>query len=98
VATVEHVSAAELHFGTEGVDDKDFRFIVNCHSAEFALLEVKELTSLFFSPRRDFRDFGTILEIVLRGDTPGEIKARVVLAELFRSKFIDIVNPPQSGR
>jgi hypothetical protein len=83
VGKVEHSSRAELHFRIDGIDTKDFLFVVVCSDARFSILDVKESTSLFFSPRRDFRDFGTILEIALPGRTRGEIEAGVIVTEVF---------------
>jgi hypothetical protein len=85
-----HVSGSELIFGIEGIEPRDFLFSVNFHSATFSLLEVEEETSLIFAPGRNARDLGTVFAIDLLGEDPREVKARVVLAELFPAKFIDV--------
>jgi hypothetical protein len=93
VGRVELASSEQLIFVIEGKDVKDFNFSVVCSRAKFFALEVREPTSLFFSPQRDFRDFGITLEVFLT-----EPETSVFVVEVFSDKFIDIVNPPNSGR
>lgn len=92
VGRIEHASRAELIVLLDGTDVKDFSFSVVCSSAKFFTLGINEPTSLFFSPQRDFRDFGKTLEIFVPAS-----EDRVFLAEVFSAKFIDIVEPPKSG-
>ena len=87
VGEVVHASRSELHFGVPGIDSKDFLFVVVCSDARFSVLTIDEPTSYFFSPRRDFRDFGGILEVAL--GKPRNTDLRVIIAELFPAKCID---------
>lgn len=80
-----HSGKAELQFGIETVDGKDFLFVINVHHTyhpRFRFLDNRE-TFQFFAPQRDLSQFGTVLEITLHGDGQGEVRGRVILAEVF---------------
>jgi len=91
VGTLMHASSAELHFGIEGIDGKNFLFVVNVHSTyhpRFRFLDTREGVP-FFAPQRERSEFGKVLEISLEVDQHGESKGKVLLAELFPDKAIE---------
>src|SRR5216684_4311199 len=91
VGTLMHASSAELHFGIEGIDGKNFLFVVNVHSTyhpRFRFLDTREGVP-FFAPQRGWSEFGKVLEISLQVDQHGGSKGRVLLAELFPNEAIE---------
>ena len=48
--TLMHVSSSELHFGIEGIDGKDFLFVVNVHATyhpRFKFLDARDGVPFF---------------------------------------------------
>jgi len=91
VGTLMHAASSELHFGIEGIDGKDFLFVVNVHSTNnprFRLLDAREGVP-FFAPQRERSEFGKVLEISLEVDQHGESKGKVLFAEVFPDKAIE---------
>jgi hypothetical protein len=91
VGTLMHASSSELHFGIEGIDGKDFLFVVNVHSSygpRFKFLDARDGVP-FFSPRSGATRFGKILEISLAVDSTGQRQGRVVIAEVFPDEAIE---------
>ena len=77
--------SAELHFGIETIDGKDFLFVINVHrtrNPRFRFVDNRE-SFQFFAPQRDLTEFGKMLEIVLYEDGRDEVRGRVFLAEVF---------------
>jgi hypothetical protein len=93
VGVLMHTSSSELHFGIEGIDGKDFLFVVNVHSTynpRFRFLDTRENWP-FFAPQRERSEFGKVLEISLHVDQLGESKGKVLLAELFPDEAIEVL-------
>jgi hypothetical protein len=91
VGTLQHVSEAELHFGIPGIDGKDFLFVINVHptyGSRFQFVDNRDAWQ-FFAPQREKDEFGKALEIALRGDSPSEIRGKVILAEVFSTGAIE---------
>jgi hypothetical protein len=77
--------SAELHFGIETIDGKDFLFLINVHrtyNPQFRFMDNRE-SFQFFAPQRELTQFGKVLEITSQGS------GRVILAEIF-SKAIEV--------
>lgn len=89
VGPLQHV-ASEVHFGIDGIDAKNFLFIINSHPTYGARYMVggNPETRPFFAPQRDLRQFANMLEILPRGNEPQG--GKVVLAELFPKEAMEI--------
>ena len=79
VGTLKHASAAELLFGRDDVDSKDFTLAFNVQSAHFSFMDHRDVWQYWARPDAPERGFGESLKIFL---LPGSKGATVVLAEL----------------
>jgi hypothetical protein len=89
---MQHVSSAELHFGIDGIDGRDFLFVVNVHptyGSRFRFVDNREEWQ-FFAPQRKRSEFGKALEITLMGDSRDEVRGKVIFAEVFPKASIDV--------
>jgi hypothetical protein len=75
VGQISHASSAEVHVEIRGIDSKDFKLSISLHGARFEYRDRRELPEVW-SPRRDKREFESILEVLLEDDK------RVIFAEL----------------
>jgi hypothetical protein len=83
--------SAELHFGIDTIDGKDFLFVINVHrthNPRFRFVDNRE-SFQFFAPQRNLSQFGKVLEITLYEDARDEVRGRVILAEVFPKETIE---------
>jgi hypothetical protein len=91
VGTLQHVKS-EVHFGIDGIDGKNFLFVINLHEIYGARYKLggNPESWPFFAPQRELHQFGNVLEILLLGNEPGQVAGKVVLAEVFPKAAIPI--------
>ena len=91
VGKLEHV-ASEVHFGIEGIDGKDFLFVMNLHPTYQARYKLggNPETWPFFAPQRELNQFGNVLEVFTGEGESGEAGGRFVLAEVFPKEVIQV--------
>ena len=79
LGTLKQASAAELLFGRDDVDSKDFTLVFNVQSAHFSFMDHRDVWQYWARPDAPERGFGESLKIFL---LPGSKGATVVLAEV----------------
>ena len=92
VGSLTHAASSEIHFGIDGIDGKDFLFVINIHPTyypHFKFVDNREAWQ-FFAPQRERSEFGQGLQIDLQVDQHGESKGKIVLAEVFAKEAIDL--------